>query len=102
VGYRLSIPPEVVSQILSASSYLESVRDGLGTELEKEVEIVLQSISQNPNLYPREFGPVRRALIRRFKQVIFYTLRGDTILVLELRDARREPPDWEERGYRRQ
>jgi hypothetical protein len=83
----------VAGQILSLSSYLDGIRDGLGSELEKEIEILLASISQNPNLYPKEFGPVRRALCRRFKQVIFYTLRDKTIVVLEMRDARREPPD---------
>jgi hypothetical protein len=102
VEHRISISAEVTSQILAASSCLDGVKEGLGTEFEKEVEAVFQSISQNPNLYPKEFGPVRRALIRRFKQVVFYALRGDTIVVLELRDARREPPDWEERGYTRQ
>jgi hypothetical protein len=100
VKYRVSLSAEVTAQILSTSSYLDGIREGLSLELEKEVETTLELIAQNPNLYPQEFGPVRRALLRRFKQVIFYTLRGDTIVVLEFRDARREAPDWEERGFR--
>jgi plasmid stabilization system protein ParE len=73
VKYDISLSPEVTAQILAASSYLDGIRDGLGIELEKEVEAALNSIAQNPNMYPKEFGPVRRALIRRFKLVIFYT-----------------------------
>jgi len=91
----------VAAEILSASSFYEGVREGLGLELEREIDATLASLSENPLLYPREFGPVRRALIGRFKQVIFYVVRADAVVVVEVRDARREPPDWEDRGYRK-
>ena len=97
--YQVLISAEVASQILSASSYLEGIRQGMVLELEKEVEKILESIASNPRMYPTEFGPVRRGLVRRFKQVVFYTIRGETIVVLEMRDARQEPPDWGERGF---
>jgi toxin ParE1/3/4 len=100
VKYRILISPDVASQILSASSYYEGAREGLGLELEQEIEKILASIANNPNLYPREFGPVRRALIRRFKQVVFYTIRADAVVIVEIRDARQGPPDWGGRGYK--
>jgi hypothetical protein len=59
VKYQISISPEVGSQILATSSYLDAIREGLGVEIEKEIEAVLASIATNPNLYPKEFGPVR-------------------------------------------
>jgi hypothetical protein len=95
------ISPEVAAQILAASSYYEGLDEGLGVDLEGEIDRIIASISNNPNLYPKEFGPVRRALIRRFKHIIFYTVRADVIVVVEFRDARQQPPDWEERGYKR-
>jgi plasmid stabilization system protein ParE len=99
VKYRISISAEVASQILSASSYYEGIREGLGIELEQQIQATLDSITVNPNLFPTEFGPVHRALISRFKKIIFYTVRGDSVVVVELRDARQEPPDWKERGF---
>ena len=98
---RIAISPEVASQILSASSYFEGIQEGLSLEFERETEAVFESIASHPNMYPKEFGIIRRALIRRFHKVVFYTVREEVIVVLEFRDARQAPPDWESRGYRR-
>jgi hypothetical protein len=99
VKHRISISPEVASEILSAEAFYDGVREGLGAEFEKEMEAILDSIAGNPNLYPKDFGEIRRALIRRFKMHVYYALRGDVILIVDIRDARREPPDWKDRGY---
>ena len=100
MNYRIAISPEVASQILAASSACDTVREGLGLELEKEIEIVLNFIAQFPRLYPKEFGPVHRALVKRFNFMIFYTLIDESVVVLEVRDARRKPPDWRARGFK--
>ena len=100
--YRTVISAEVASQILAASSYLDGIRLGLGQEFENEVEAILKLLSKNPNLYPVEFGPVRRAFVRRFKQVVYYAVRGNAVVIIEIRDARRKPPNWGQLGYHRQ
>jgi hypothetical protein len=100
LNYRIAISPEVASQILSASGSYEGVREGLGLELEIEIDIVLNFIAGNPRLYPREFGPVHRARVKRFNLIIFYTIVDETIVVVEVRDARRKPPDWKARGFK--
>ncbi len=92
--YRVLFAPEVFSQLSSACDYYQNLRDGLGDELEAEVETLLDSIASNPLLYPVDFGVVRRALVRRFSKQLFYKIQGDVITILEFRDARQEPPDW--------
>jgi hypothetical protein len=62
VKYRVSISPEVASEILSAEAFYDGIREGLGLEFEKEVESTLESIANNPKLYPRDFGDIRRGV----------------------------------------
>jgi hypothetical protein len=56
VKYRISISPEVASDILSAGAFYEGVRDGLGVEFEKEMGTILDSIANNPIFTPRTSG----------------------------------------------
>lgn len=97
--YRLDTTAEVVSQILSISAELEGAQDGLGSQFEREVEEILQAICENPNLYQREYGPIRRAYVKRFRKMLYYIVRADAVRVIEVRDARQEPPDWVQRGF---
>ena len=97
--YRIELSAEVNAQILSAVSYYEGIQEGLGGKLEEEVDAVLRAVVENPLQYRKEFGPVHRAYMKRFKQVFFYTIRNDAVVVTEMRDARREPPDWKAMGY---
>jgi hypothetical protein len=98
--FRITLTPEVNSQILSMSAYFEGVRDGLGEEFEAEVWDILKAISRSPEMYAIEFGPVRRALIRRFNILVFYSVEPKRVTVHELRDARRKRPNWRTRGFR--
>ncbi|MGN6369573.1 MAG: hypothetical protein ACTHN5_15045 [Phycisphaerae bacterium] len=95
----ISISTDVSTQILSCSASLEGVREGLGEEFEGELASLLERISENPNVYPRSFGEIRKALLRRFSQNVFYAVEPQRVVILELRDARREPPDWKAMGY---
>jgi plasmid stabilization system protein ParE len=72
----------------------------LGIQFEAELQKMLESIAQMPLMYPREFGPVRRALLLRFNQVLFYTVDAGAVTIHELRNARRKPPNWRARGFR--
>jgi plasmid stabilization system protein ParE len=99
VSYKVSITAEVTAQILSFVSYYEGLREGQGEEVENEVEGILRSLSKFPHLYRKDFGPIHRALAKRFKLAIFYIVTNDSVNVLEVRDARQEPPDWVARGY---
>lgn len=98
--YRLTVSEEVTAQILSLVADYEGIREGLGAELENEMAVLLETISRSPLLYPKEIGEIHRGLVKRFKLNVYYLVRGDRIGVIEVRDARREPPDWQGKGYR--
>ena len=99
MNYELSVSAEVAAQILSAAAFYEGIQEGLGERLEKEMEALLETICANPQMFQKEFGPVRRALLRRYQQVVFYTVRQEKVVVLDVRDARRQRPDWPALGY---
>ena len=71
----------------------------MGEKFEKEVELLLEAVCENPQLFQREYGEIRRAFVKRFKKVIYYVVRGDAVVIIELRDSRQEPPDWAARGF---
>jgi plasmid stabilization system protein ParE len=99
VSYRLSVSPAATAQILSLSSYYEGIREGLGAELEQLVVTMLESIAESPHRYQKEFGPVRRCLLKRFNLFIYYAVGTESVGIIEIRDARQKPPDWRSRGY---
>ena len=84
----------LIAQLRSICLYYSSRRVGLGEELENEVQQMLDSICDNPWLYPIVYKDVHRALLSRFKQHIYYVVENDAVVVVEFRDARREPPKY--------
>ncbi|HVX87190.1 MAG TPA: addiction module protein [Phycisphaerae bacterium] len=46
-------------------AFYEGIREGLGAELEREMEIILQTIARSPLLYPRETE--QAVLLRRLE-----------------------------------
>lgn len=92
--YRVVVNDEVWIAIRQASIYYDSVRAGFGQELELEVDLLLKDLQVHPQMYPVVLATVRRALIRRFKQHLYYSIEGEAVVVIEFRDGRRQPPPW--------
>jgi plasmid stabilization system protein ParE len=97
VKYRLIIRPEAEADLTEAYAWYESQLTGLGAEFLLVVEAPLAAIQRNPRQYQVIHRRVRRALTRRFPFGIFYLIRRNTVIVLAVLHASRDPHIWQER-----
>jgi hypothetical protein len=93
--YKLVIEPDVLAQMFSVSLFYDSQKLGLGEEFEAEIRQILNTICENPLLYPINYRDVHRALAERFHHHIYYIIESKAVVVVEFRDARREPPKYQ-------
>ena len=94
VKYRLIVRPEAESDLQQAFNWYEKQEIGLGDRLLLSVERSIQSILRNPRMYQVIYKNVRRTLIRRFPYGVFYVLRSNSVVVLAIFHAMRDPHDW--------
>ena len=50
-------------------------------------------IEWNPDLFPRKFGRVQRAIIKRSYFIVYFVQESDKTVVLAVMDGRRDPSD---------
>lgn len=83
--------------LLDAFWWYQRKQTGLGHAFRDNVELVLDKLAQNPMVHPLVYLTVRRAFIRCFPFGIFYILQDNTIIVLAVLHARRDPVNWKDR-----
>ncbi len=74
-----------------AISWYERQRKGLGFDFLDCVEVALQNIIGNPEIYQIRYSNFRGCVIRRFPFSIFYTIETDEIIVHSIFDNRQDP-----------
>ncbi len=74
-----------------AFSWYERQRIGLGFDFLDCIEVALQSIIGNPEMYQIRYSDFRGCVIRRFPFQIFYTIETDEIVVHSIFDNRQDP-----------
>ncbi|HEX9668274.1 MAG TPA: type II toxin-antitoxin system RelE/ParE family toxin [Thermoanaerobaculia bacterium] len=83
--------------LLEARNWYEERQPGLGDAFLDEVEAVLQSLPEYPEMHPRVERRVRRAVLNRFPYGLFYEINGETIGVLAVLHGARSPEHWRRR-----
>ncbi len=95
--YKLIIRPEARADLLDAFHWYEEQRTGLGHDFKLCVDEVMSMLSKHPNLFPSVHKHVRRAFIKRFPFGIFYIVVNETVVILAVLHARRDPANWKKR-----
>ena len=83
--------PKAVNDIVEASEWYDTEREGLGAHFESNVEDTLERIRQNPALFPVYRGRTRRALVKTFPYGILFFQEDDEILVAAVLHHHRDP-----------
>lgn len=91
---RIVIRPEAEGDLEEAYRWYEEQVPGLGTDFLLCFEEGLAKIERRPQGYPVVRKDIRRLLIRRFPYGIFYLVVEDSIIVLGVFHARRDPKQW--------
>ncbi|HKJ22737.1 MAG TPA: type II toxin-antitoxin system RelE/ParE family toxin [Gammaproteobacteria bacterium] len=94
---RLLVRPEAEADIQEAYGWYEAQRKGLGEDFLLCVEEGLARIARNPSVYSIVHKDIRRLLIHRFPFGIFFLEAEDSISVLAVLHARRNPKAWKGR-----
>lgn len=71
-------------------AWYERQRKGLGHDFLSCIEVAVQSIIKNPEMYRVYYSNFHGCVVRRFPFVIFYTLEETEIVVHSIFDSRRD------------
>lgn len=91
------IRPEAEAELTEAFQWYEARAAGLGSEFIRTVDGLFNSIIRNPQAFPVVYKSARRALTRRFPYQVFFTVDADSVVVLAVFHAKRNPKRWQER-----
>lgn len=96
---KLRIHRLAVAEIDHEVDYYESCRDGLGAELEEEIDAVLETILQFPEAAPQWRNRLDRrlAVLDRFPFTVPYQIKRGEIVILALAHTSRRPGYWSRR-----
>lgn len=91
---RFIVRPLAEVDIAEAFDWYEQRSRGLGMEFLRAVDVTFASIARTPQMFPQLQKNVRRARLRRFPYGVFFIARSDTISVLAVMHAHRDPRRW--------
>ncbi len=87
--------PDAEAELNTAIEFYEHQRQGLGVDLNSEVENAVWRVRQNPRRYPRYNGlGIRKCLIKRFPYILFYLEYKKTIWIAAVAHQMRKPGYW--------
>jgi plasmid stabilization system protein ParE len=89
--------PAARAELIDAQDWYEGEASGLGRRFQSEIDCAVERMTANPLQFPTVFKNVRRALVRRFPYALFFTIEGDTLLVIACFHASRDPRQWQQR-----
>jgi plasmid stabilization system protein ParE len=90
--------PAARAELIDAQDWYESEAPGLGRRFRAEANAAIERMSANPLQFPAVVNNVRRALLRRFPYMLFFTIDGDTLFVIACFHASRNPRRWRQRA----
>ena len=95
--YRLEATPTVELEVEAAFEWYEGEEPGLGFEFVEELLAAYQRILDQPFGYQDLRSGIRRALTRRFPYAAFFSVEGETIVILAVLHTARDPEEWQRR-----
>jgi len=95
--YRLVSEPRADLDIEAAFHWYEKQQSGLGLEFLDELRLAYNRIVEGPLKYPHLRSGVRRALLKRFPYVVYFSVEPIAMIVLAVLHASRDPAEWQRR-----
>jgi plasmid stabilization system protein ParE len=97
---RVELHPEARAEIRTAALWYEERRPGWGDRFVARVDEVLKRIEETPTLYPVWPGttgaavPIRKAVLDQFPYLLAFEVHAESVLVLAVAHAKRQPLYW--------
>lgn len=97
MSFAIKILPDAEADIREAVMWYESQKIGLGERFVESLNTVFTLICERPASFPIVHRDIRRALTKRFPFGVFFLLEEDTVMVLAVYHASRDPRNWKNR-----
>jgi plasmid stabilization system protein ParE len=94
---RIDILPAASRDLEEAYRWYEGRSSGLGVEFTRSIDVSLQRIQRNPELYEVVYKEYRRAMVRRFPYAIFYKCSDCAVTVYSVFHCSQDPSKWHSR-----
>ncbi len=95
----LRVLPDAEAELVSAATWYEDRRPGLGVEFVAIVDQALQSVLEHPDACPLWLPdrPYRTRPLKRFPYVLFFRNDSETVVIVAVAHAKRRPGYWLDR-----
>ena len=90
----LTILASAAFEMDAAFAWYEQRQVGLGTDFLRACDAAFSAIARLPRAYPEVRPRVRRALLRRFPYMVFFTAEGERVVVIGVIHVRQSPDVW--------
>ena len=95
--YRITWRPQAREEFDEAYDWHENERPGLGEDFAQQVDEVLTMLKKYPKVHAKEYGNVRKAVLKKFQYTIYYYVEARTVVVLSVFHQKRNPENWKAR-----
>ena len=89
--------PDAVSEAQAAFEWYKERSNSAANAFIGEIDLAIERISQNPEMWPPYIRGTRRFVMQRFPFSIVYRLVSDAIQILAFAHAKRKPGYWRKR-----
>lgn len=93
----LIIRPEAEDDIKEAFEWYEARQIGLGNNFIEETDLLFQRIEEYPNVFPKAYRKLQRALLHRFPYAVYFVQNDGITTVFGVLHQRRNPTKWQRR-----
>ena len=93
----LILRDEAENDIRDAYEWYEDKQENLGKSFMLDVELTLDRIEENSELYELVFESTRRVLCRRFPYAIYFVVDNFNVVVIAVLHQRRRSSVWQSR-----
>lgn len=100
MSFSIKIDTDAIRDIQSASDWHEHQSKGLGERYKNQVKKQINSLKQNPFLYPVKYNSVRCFKIDKFPFLVHFTIdeKLKVITVFAVFHTSRNPEIWKKRN----
>lgn len=83
--------PEVAADLLTAAAHYQSWRSDGREHLLQKYEETVSWVAWNPDLFPRKFGVIQRAVLKQSYYVVYFMQETTSSVILAVLDGRDDP-----------
>lgn len=95
--WGLIIRDDAEADIEDVFGWYETRSVGLGTRFMQALDEAFTALRFMPEMYPAVHQSLRRVLLNRFPYVVYHRIDGESVEIVGVLHAKREPSSWQRR-----